>query len=195
MSDTTTPGDYALYRYFDSADRLLYVGISGELAARDKAHIAHSRWMRLAARSAIERHPTLEAVGAAEEQVIKAEHPLFNVQFNDTPEARARLRAYLEEIGRLDLLSKPAEKAGKRAYSSPEPRPIFREPPPSTSIAEEFGFPWMSRPRNIGRCLEIGEQCRRPAPGCLGVDGISYPCVLDGHVPNMKPPVRSLRST
>jgi len=31
----TLPGsDYALYRYFDGEDRLLYVGISGDLAVR-----------------------------------------------------------------------------------------------------------------------------------------------------------------
>jgi hypothetical protein len=42
---------FALYRYFDADDRLLYVGMSGDLAARDSSHIAKSRWMELAARS------------------------------------------------------------------------------------------------------------------------------------------------
>lgn len=95
---------YALYRYFDDADRLLYVGISGALEVREAAHISRSRWMELAARSTIQRYATEADVLDAEETAIKAERPLFNVTHNDTPEARERLRAFLAEIGRIDLL-------------------------------------------------------------------------------------------
>lgn len=95
---------YALYRYFDDADRLLYIGISGDLAVRDTTHISRSRWMQLAARSAVERRATLAEVREAERNAVESEHPLFNVQYNDTPEAKERLRTYLDEIGRLDLL-------------------------------------------------------------------------------------------
>lgn len=95
---------FALYRYFDENGRLLYIGISGELGARVSGHVAKSRWMQLAAGSTIERHGTLAEVKAVEVAAIKAEHPLFNLQHNDTPEARERLRLYLDEIGRPDLL-------------------------------------------------------------------------------------------
>jgi hypothetical protein len=95
---------YALYRYFDTRSRLLYVGISGDLANRDRSHISRSRWMQLVASSTVERLKTLEDVQAAERKAIETERPLFNRLHNDTPEARERLRAYLDEIGRLDLL-------------------------------------------------------------------------------------------
>lgn len=95
---------YALYRYFDVSDRLLYIGISGDLAIRDTTHISRSRWMQFTARSTVKRHKTLEDVKAAERLAIETEHPLFNRQYNDTPEAKERLRAYLGGLGRLDLL-------------------------------------------------------------------------------------------
>jgi hypothetical protein len=98
--------DYALYRHYDGNDRLLYIGISGDLATRETSHIARSRWMRLTASSTVEWHETSEAVLKAEREAIEAEHPLFNRQWNDTPEAMERLTAYLTEIGRLDLMSK-----------------------------------------------------------------------------------------
>lgn len=96
--------DYALYRYFDREDKLLYVGISGDLAVRDTSHITRSRWMQLVAGSTVERHGALQKVKEAERKAIENEHPLFNRQYNDTPEATERLRLYLVEIGRLDLL-------------------------------------------------------------------------------------------
>lgn len=103
---------YRLYRYFDSENRLLYIGITGDLAVRDKSHISKSKWMQLTARSTVERFGTDELVRTAERTAIETEHPLFNKQYNNTPEAKARLRAYLEEIGRLDLLGpKPSNLA------------------------------------------------------------------------------------
>lgn len=96
---------YALYRYFDATGRLLYIGISGDLAVRDTSHISRSRWMELTASSTVERYGTFEAVKRAEQEAVESECPLFNVQYNDTPEARERLRVYLEEIGRDDLIT------------------------------------------------------------------------------------------
>ena len=99
---------FALYRYFDDGDRLLYVGKSGDIATRDKTHIRRSEWMQFAASSTIERYGTPVELGDAERTAIETEHPLFNRQHNDTPEAREHLRAYLAEAGRLDLM--PAER-------------------------------------------------------------------------------------
>jgi hypothetical protein len=97
-------GQYALYRYFDESDVLLYVGKSGDLAQRNSAHISRSRWMQFAIRSAFERYCTSEEVAEAEREAIRTEHPIFNKQYNDTPEAEERLRAYLTEAGRPDLI-------------------------------------------------------------------------------------------
>ena len=109
---------YALYRYFDVADIELYVGISGDLAARDTSHIARSKWMQFTARSTVERRRTLEDVKRAEREAIETEHPIFNKQYNNTPEAKARMRAYLVEAGRPDLL--PEDKAAE--LPPPPPR-------------------------------------------------------------------------
>lgn len=108
--------NYALYRYFDATGRLLYIGESGILPARETQHIARSRWMPFAASSTIERYPTAEKLKAAERQAIRAERPLFNIRHNPAG-CKERLRAYLDEIGRLDLL--PSERARKPAVNKP----------------------------------------------------------------------------
>ena len=94
----------ALYRYFDERVLPLYIGITGDLANREQGHISASRWTELVASSTVTRYPNRLKALEAERLAIETEHPLFNRQYNDTPEARRRLRAYLEEIGRTDLL-------------------------------------------------------------------------------------------
>ena len=100
MTDAPPLDPYALYRWFDAADILLYIGKTGALAQRVAGHIARSRWMQFAARSTVERHGSDEDVTRAEREAIETEHPIFNKQYNDTPEARERLRSYPEPIGR-----------------------------------------------------------------------------------------------
>jgi hypothetical protein len=101
----------ALYRWWDEADLLLYIGISDRLRNRTGSHVEGSSWMDFAARSAIERHPVRSVALDAERRAIETEHPLFNVQYNDTPEARKRLVEYLIKRDRLDLLT-PAVSRG-----------------------------------------------------------------------------------
>jgi hypothetical protein len=120
---TVACGNYALYRYFDSADTLLYIGKSGGLAAREKAHIRTSQWMQFAARSAIERCDSPDELGDAERVAIETEGPVFNRQYNDTPEARERLRAYLEGVGRLDLMPTIKERPIRRCPPGPGDMP------------------------------------------------------------------------
>lgn len=95
----------ALYRWWDDADLLLYVGISDELFSRVNGHAKDSSWMEFAARSAITRYPSRAEAAAAEVEAIKSEHPLFNQKHNNTPGARRRLVEYLIERDRLDLLA------------------------------------------------------------------------------------------
>lgn len=67
--------------------------------------------MEFAARSTVERFPSRRIALTTEEAAIKAEHPIFNHQHNDTPEARRRLVEYLIQRDRLDLLT-PAVSRG-----------------------------------------------------------------------------------
>ncbi|MEV2239587.1 hypothetical protein [Micromonospora sp. NPDC049891] len=101
----------ALYFWYDATDVLLYIGITGDLATRQTSHAKRSSWAEFADHSKIRRFPSRAGAEAAEKAAIEAERPLFNVQHNDTPEARQRLVAYLVEHGRMDLLA-PAVSRG-----------------------------------------------------------------------------------
>lgn len=143
-----TVDPYALYRYFDVRDILLYVGMTGDLAKRDKTHISKSAFMQLAARSAIERRKTLGDVKEAEQKAIETERPIFNIQYNDTPEARERLRAYLEEIGRLDLLTpkiRAAIEEDQRARERVRGAERAPEPAGDAPEDEEYWAGWEQR--------------------------------------------------
>lgn len=140
-------GDYALYRYFDGADTLLYIGKSGKLAARTAVHVARSRWMQFAVRSSIERHPGAGALAAAERAAIKTEAPVFNRQHNDTPEARERLRAYLEKAGRLDLLPADRERPVRRWLPGPgASEDLLREIAAIRAAFDRIGAAFLSSP-------------------------------------------------
>jgi hypothetical protein len=76
------PGEQSLYRHFDAAGELLYVGVSISAVARLSEHARASRWASQIARVDIERHPTREAALAAEAAAIKAERPRYNTQHN-----------------------------------------------------------------------------------------------------------------
>ena len=107
-----TDGPTALYHYFDGKDRLLYIGISGNHWLRTLTHVSKSGWMELAAGSTIARYPSRREALKAERAAIWDERPLFNWQYNDTAAALARLRAYLTEIGRMDLFTHRAPGTG-----------------------------------------------------------------------------------
>lgn len=101
----------ALYRWYDAANRLLYIGITNDVAVRQSSHAKRSSWAEFAARSTVQRFSTRQEAEVAEVKAIKAERPLFNRQHNDTPEARQRLVTYLVQQNRLDLLA-PAIQRG-----------------------------------------------------------------------------------
>jgi hypothetical protein len=66
-----------LYRHYDAAGRLLYVGISNCFARRMQEHF-FSHWYDEIVRIAIERFPTYEAACEAERKAIRSEGPLYN---------------------------------------------------------------------------------------------------------------------
>lgn len=101
----------ALYFWYDADDVLLYIGITGDLAVRQTSHAKRSSWSEFADHSKIQRFPDRPQAEAAEVAAIRADKPIFNHVHNDTPEARARLVAYLIEHDRADLLA-PAVQRG-----------------------------------------------------------------------------------
>ncbi|MFD7554127.1 GIY-YIG nuclease family protein [Streptomyces sp. NPDC059835] len=70
----------ALYRVFDSDDRLLYVGISNYPATRLDAHRRGAPWGSEMARHTLEEFPTRRQAAFAESEAINIERPLYNKQ-------------------------------------------------------------------------------------------------------------------
>lgn len=69
----------ALYRHFDSQDRLLYVGISLDTIRRTQQHRLGARWFERIARIDIEWYPSRPAALTAEAIAIARESPECNL--------------------------------------------------------------------------------------------------------------------
>lgn len=71
-----------LYRHFDAAGCLLYVGISLSAVNRLKQHVADKEWACDIATVTVQQYPTREDALDAEKAAIIAEKPLWNVIHN-----------------------------------------------------------------------------------------------------------------
>lgn len=76
------PGLFHLYRHYDDAGTLLYVGVSLSAVARLCEHKRTAEWFQRLRRVDVEWFPTREASIEAEKKAIKAEKPKFNKQHN-----------------------------------------------------------------------------------------------------------------
>lgn len=70
----------ALYRCYDLAGVLLYVGISDNLKARFAQHAADKPWWPEVTRKTVAWHPSRAEAEAAETAAIRAEHPRHNIK-------------------------------------------------------------------------------------------------------------------
>lgn len=77
---STTPT--AVYRMYDSGDRLLYIGQSVNPATRPMQLADHRRWVTDIARITLAWFPTRQDALAEEARAIRAEMPLHNVAHN-----------------------------------------------------------------------------------------------------------------
>jgi hypothetical protein len=93
-----------LYRHFDSAGKLLYVGISYRSTERTFAHSDSSHWFDEVTRIEIERFPSRRAALDAEMQAIKLEKPLHNIITDTRKGIRCRDEATQKEINNLLVL-------------------------------------------------------------------------------------------
>jgi hypothetical protein len=77
---TFPPGERtALYRHYDHAGVLLYVGISNDLVARGKNHVRRSEWAGLVARTEAVWYLSRAEAEYEERRAIQIEVPTFNV--------------------------------------------------------------------------------------------------------------------
>jgi predicted GIY-YIG superfamily endonuclease len=73
---------HALYRFYNQAGDLLYVGLTNDPGRRWQRHSETQPWWHDVARIDIETHPTRQAVRTAERAAIEAERPKHNVRMN-----------------------------------------------------------------------------------------------------------------
>lgn len=71
---------HAVYRMFDRAGKLLYVGKTGHVARFDNH--ATKRWFPLVASITLEWHDTEASAALAEKRAIEAERPRYNIAGN-----------------------------------------------------------------------------------------------------------------
>lgn len=76
---------HALYRFFDATGRLLYIGITFNLASRFPSHSDDKPWWSQVDTIRVEGYADRSAVLAAEKAAIKAERPLYNVAHQVLP--------------------------------------------------------------------------------------------------------------
>ena len=88
----------ALYRHYDAAGKLLYVGISEDAGQRLAAHMGVSDWSRQIASITIEHFPTRADALRAEAAAIKLERPTYNV-INAVKPPSTALAAWLQDNG------------------------------------------------------------------------------------------------
>ncbi len=72
----------ALYRFYDAHERLLYVGITGNVGVRWKAHGKRRPWWTTVAYATVEHFPDRASVLLAERTAIIVEKPLHNKTHN-----------------------------------------------------------------------------------------------------------------
>lgn len=75
----------ALYRLYDDAGSLLYVGIATTPEARWQQHASTAPWWHLVARRQTEWFASRQDAESAERSAIKTEKPRYNRAGSDTP--------------------------------------------------------------------------------------------------------------
>lgn len=90
----------ALYRFYDSAGALLYIGVSENLDRRWKHHATVQPWWPEVVRRSVEWYPDRDAAEEAEVAAIKTEGPRHNVMHSLCPPPRPAPPSYPSEGGR-----------------------------------------------------------------------------------------------
>jgi hypothetical protein len=81
---------HTLYRFFDAAGHLLYVGKTVAPSRRWREHERGASWFESVASVTREVHPDAEAVDKAERLAITTEGPLHNIALNPSAPTRPR---------------------------------------------------------------------------------------------------------
>ena len=79
-----------VYRFFDAADRLLYIGITSSASARLAQHAGDKDWFPEVARASFEHFGSRSDALAAEKAAIVAERPAYNLRHSPNRDAVRR---------------------------------------------------------------------------------------------------------
>jgi antitoxin (DNA-binding transcriptional repressor) of toxin-antitoxin stability system/predicted GIY-YIG superfamily endonuclease len=71
-------GQTAVYRLYDSADQLLYIGLGSIPEARWRSHSREKAWWPHVARKTVEWYDSFPEAARAEHDAIQTEHPRHN---------------------------------------------------------------------------------------------------------------------
>lgn len=71
-------GQAAVYRLYDGADQLLYIGLGSVPEARWRAHSREKTWWPDVVRKTVEWHGSFPEAARAEQDAIRAEQPRHN---------------------------------------------------------------------------------------------------------------------
>lgn len=129
------PDHVALYRFFDSADDLLYIGICREPLKRWYTHAGKSWWPRVETFRVV-WFPSRTEAERAEMEAIRAEHPPHNTVFNGVPYNSTRF-------------------PGARLYELTQER-FGDQPFCLLDLEDELGVPYSSALVHVRRLQEDG---------------------------------------
>lgn len=129
-----------LYRFFDAAGSLLYIGVTQNGAGRIQQHNRDKDWWPQVATATFETYPDRDAVLRAEANAIRAERPRYNVQHNGRAKAltarQRRVRSDWVELTRLEPTLLDLEQQASRLRANGYRR---------ASDGDERGCPWYGK--------------------------------------------------
>lgn len=115
MTDAITQ----LYRHFDKAGTLLYVGISLHAVKRLSEHDGSSPWYKDISHVTIEHFPSRQAAEIAEKKAIKKEKPRHNIAHVDNTSNHhvfSQERTALELLWGADAIAKELGRTVKSTF-------------------------------------------------------------------------------
>lgn len=83
---------HVLYRFFNEAGELLYVGITKDPFNRFKGHQSEKQWFPEVSRSTMQHFPTRADLIVAEEKAIQEESPKYNIALSGRPPSAPTLK-------------------------------------------------------------------------------------------------------